>query len=64
MEQVQERALRMIRELEHLSYKDRLKELGLFCLEKRRLWGHLIVSFQYSEGVQEIRGWTLNQEVQ
>jgi len=54
----------MIRELEHLSYKDRLKELGLFCLEKRRLWGHLIVSFQYSEGVQEIRGWTLNQEVQ
>ena len=37
----------MIRGLEHLCYKDRLRELGLFSLKKRRLWGDTIVAFRY-----------------
>jgi len=32
--------------MEHLSYVEKLRELGLFSLEKR-LQGHLIVAFQY-----------------
>ena len=37
----------MIQGMEHLSYKDRLRELGLFSLEKRILLGDLRAAFQY-----------------
>ena len=36
----------MIRELEHLSYEERLRDLVLFSQEKRRPWGDLTVAFQ------------------
>ncbi|KAK4831729.1 hypothetical protein QYF61_018859 [Mycteria americana] len=36
LDTVQQRAKRVIKELEHLLYKGRLRELGLFILKKRR----------------------------
>ena len=47
---------KMIREPEQFYYEDRLSERGSFSLEKKRLWGDLVVAFQYLKGSYKQEG--------
>lgn len=40
----------MVGGMEQLLSEERLRELGVFSLEKRRLWSVLIVAFQRLKG--------------
>ncbi len=52
LDRIQNRATKVISGMWGLSYEDRLRELKLFSLERRRRWGELIQGFKFIKSIK------------
>ncbi|CAF1129245.1 unnamed protein product, partial [Brachionus calyciflorus] len=55
IENVQERATKMVKSLKHFSYEERLAKLDLSSLETRRIRGDLIQFFKIINGYENVK---------
>ncbi|RMC16149.1 hypothetical protein DUI87_08363 [Hirundo rustica rustica] len=55
--EVQWRATKMVKGLEHLSYEKKLRELDLLNLKKRQSGVHFISVYQYLKGRSDVPQW-------
>lgn len=60
VQQIQQRAMKTFRKLEHMKYKEKLQEVGLFSLGKRKFMGDFIAVLLQSVAAMEWEGvvWT------
>ena len=54
IEGVQRRATKVVKDVEHLHYNDRLEHLGLMCLHTRRIKSDLIDTYEIINGIGPI----------
>lgn len=56
LEQIERRAMKVIKELEHLSCEESLRKLRLCSLEKKRFLRDLIMAYQSPKGCKAGEG--------
>jgi len=54
LERIQRRATKMVKEVKKLKYEDRLRKLGIYSLERRRLRGDLIEVYKVLSGKEKV----------